>query len=254
MRHFAAVAMLVVGIMLPVYAQRGGSHGGSGHSGSGFHGGFSGGSSGHAASGFRGGFSASAPSRFSGNSRYAGPVRPGVARGLPMGSQYNYGARRGYAGASRYRRPYRSPYRAGYPYGVAPWTGWVDPYLLDYPDDTGYDDSTTSQDYANDGYDSQPPDPQFPEKDQPPPSPPAYRPSYGQPNPSPAPESEAAVTLVFKDGRPPEQIHNYMLSRSTLSVLDKHHREIPVDQLDLAATEKVNRDAGVDFRLPSDSK
>lgn len=35
-----------------------------------------------------------------------------------------------------------------------------------------------------------------------------------------------------------------------VSVWDQGHREIPVDQLDLAATVKLNRDAGVDFRLP----
>jgi hypothetical protein len=59
-----------------------------------------------------------------------------------------------------------------------------------------------------------------------------------------------AVTLVFKDGRPPEQIHNYILTRTTLFVRDQHARKIPTDQLDLAATAKVNQDAGVDFQLP----
>ena len=59
------------------------------------------------------------------------------------------------------------------------------------------------------------------------------------------------MTLVFKDGRPVEQIHNYILTRTMLTVWDEHHRVIPVDQLDLAATEKVNHDAGVDFQLPT---
>jgi hypothetical protein len=65
-----------------------------------------------------------------------------------------------------------------------------------------------------------------------------------------APASQEAVTLVFADGRPSEQIHNYMLTRSTLFVLDQHHRDIPLDELDLAATAKVNHDAGIDFHLP----
>lgn len=59
-----------------------------------------------------------------------------------------------------------------------------------------------------------------------------------------------AVTLVFKDGRPPETIHNYALTRSTLYVTDGRRREIPVADLDLAATEKANREAGVSFELP----
>lgn len=60
----------------------------------------------------------------------------------------------------------------------------------------------------------------------------------------------AAVTLVFKDGRAPETIHNYALTRTTLYVTDAKPQEIPVADLDLAATEKANRDAGVKFSLP----
>ncbi len=63
------------------------------------------------------------------------------------------------------------------------------------------------------------------------------------------------ITLVYKDGRPSEQIHNFLLSRTTLSIWDKdrdrRYRNIPVDELDLAATEKANREAGVDFALPA---
>jgi hypothetical protein len=59
-----------------------------------------------------------------------------------------------------------------------------------------------------------------------------------------------AVTLVFKDGRPAEKIHNYALTRTMLYVTDGRHREIAVADLDLAATEKANRAAGVSFQLP----
>jgi hypothetical protein len=59
-----------------------------------------------------------------------------------------------------------------------------------------------------------------------------------------------AVTLVFKDGRPPEKIHNYALTRTMVYVTDGRHQEIPVAALDLAATEKANREAGVSFQLP----
>jgi hypothetical protein len=61
---------------------------------------------------------------------------------------------------------------------------------------------------------------------------------------------ETAVTLVFKDGRPAEEIHNYILSRTTLTILDNRSRQIPVGDLDLAATEQANRGSGVDFHLP----
>ena len=61
---------------------------------------------------------------------------------------------------------------------------------------------------------------------------------------------DQAVTLIFKDGRAPETIHNYALTRKTLYVTDARPREIPVAALDLAATEKVNRAAGVRFQLP----
>jgi hypothetical protein len=56
---------------------------------------------------------------------------------------------------------------------------------------------------------------------------------------------------VFKDGRPSEQIHNYALTRTDLFVLDQRHRDIPLDELDLAATAKVNHDAGVEFHIPA---
>ena len=73
------------------------------------------------------------------------------------------------------------------------------------------------------------------------------------PPPVREPEPEEAVTLLFKDGRPAEQIHNYMLTRTTLYVRDQHRREISLSDLDVAATKKVNQDAGVDFQLLPES-
>jgi hypothetical protein len=57
------------------------------------------------------------------------------------------------------------------------------------------------------------------------------------------------VTLIFKDGHA-IKVHNYMLSRDTVTVLDGQERDIPVSQLNVAATEKANLDAGVAFGLP----
>jgi hypothetical protein len=79
-------------------------------------------------------------------------------------------------------------------------------------------------------------------------------PSSDQSHPSPASDSEEAVTLVFKDGRPAEKIQNYILTRTTIYVLDQRHRVIPTDLLDLAATANVNHGAGIDFQLPGAHK
>ena len=79
------------------------------------------------------------------------------------------------------------------------------------------------------------------------------------PQPAPAapqmqyvPGSASTVTLIYKDGRPPEQIQNFLATRSTLTVLDGgRRREIPLTDLDLPATIAANRQTGVDFQLPS---
>ncbi len=67
---------------------------------------------------------------------------------------------------------------------------------------------------------------------------------------APVPEP-AAITLVFIDGRPTEQIHNYALTRTTLYVLDAQHQEIPLSQIDIDATQRANRGSGADFNLPT---
>jgi hypothetical protein len=59
-----------------------------------------------------------------------------------------------------------------------------------------------------------------------------------------------AVTLIFKDGRPPQQAYNYMLTATTLYVLDDGRQTIPLRDLDLAAMGDANREAGIDFRVP----
>ena len=151
---------------------------------------------------------------------------------------------------------------AGYPY--LPAWGWGYPYLLnDWDNYDGYD-SQPAGNYAasqypeymagphDDGSAGQP-EPQQPDYTPWPyssPAPPASQPAPAAPGET-SPGAEAVVTLVFKDGRPSEQIHNYMLTSRTLSVLDQRRRDIPVDQLDLVATARVNREAGVDFSVPA---
>jgi hypothetical protein len=146
---------------------------------------------------------------------------------------------------------------SGYPYGyVNPYWGateWLGPGFLDYSGDTGYDGDTAN---GQDGYGPYPAPPD--ELAVQPPYPPypysQYTgPAYGAAPQAPAPEKGAAVTLVYKDGRPSEQVRNFILTRTTLSVWDGQHRDILVEDLDIPATEKANRAAGVDFELPADA-
>ncbi len=130
----------------------------------------------------------------------------------------------------------------GVPY-FAPGDGWVNPYLPWYGDDSGRDDSLAAPTDAPDGYDAPP---QWPGQATP------SQPSSDTPLPTPL--SEEGVTLIFKDGRTPVQIHNFVLTRTEIFVGDEQHRVIPTDLLDLAATAKVNQEAGVDFQLPEARK
>jgi hypothetical protein len=146
-----------------------------------------------------------------------------------------------YGGPGLYQAPYASvPYGFVAPYGVA---GWWGPDSLDFAD-AGPSYSAAAPPYYPGGdpaaYGAGP-------MEQAPPAE-AYRPAYAA---QPPPADEEAVTLIFKDGRPSEQIHNYILTAKTLYVQDEHRQVIPVEQLDLSATEKANLDAGVEFQLPS---
>ena len=226
MKRFTAVALVITGLAIPSCAQRMASRSGfSGHSSQVVHGGF-------------------APT-----SRYGFPAAPTFNGSRPpslapriLRTSPTYYNRRTVNPIVRYRRPYTSFYGVAIPYG---YPGWIGPDYLAYPNPTAYDDSVAPPNYgAAPDYDEQPA-----EETQ------ATARISERSSPATAMlESEDAVTLIFKDGRPPEQIHNYILTRTTLSVWDHRHRDIPVDQLDLTATEKVNHDAGVDFQLPTSSK
>ena len=86
---------------------------------------------------------------------------------------------------------------------------------------------------------------------------PAPRPAYTAEVPTPAAPlpDQPETTLVFKDGRAPQQVQSYAVTRTTLYVLDgARRREIPLSQIDLPATQQTNRDAGVDFNVPAGAK
>lgn len=175
----------------------------------------------------------------------------------PHRPEYNYGGTTLYTGTIL---PYGYPY---YGYGFGDDLGF--PYLdTPYDDGSGYSDQSSypQNSYAPDYGDAYNDSNNYvadsaPEAAEPPPAgqPTNSAPySYGSPQP-PAAQSAAlpqdSVTLIFNNGAPARQIHNYILSRDTLTVLDGPRREIPVSTLDLAATEQANRSAGIDFHLPA---
>lgn len=63
--------------------------------------------------------------------------------------------------------------------------------------------------------------------------------------------AESEITILFKDRRAPEQIRNYALSRTVLYLPGDPGQVIPVKQIDLPATERLNRQKGKLFELPS---
>lgn len=283
MRHSTGIALLLSGLALPACAQHGGGHGGfSGHAGGAspaFHSGF-------AASRPSAPASASRPQAMRPGD--AGMHRPTSmrygAQPLHYGANSGYGINSGRGVQDGHRPPYRRPDRGGiiynYPYGGLGNYYYGSPYGLGfYGDDwdNGYDtsDSSNYQDapyYAPDQYNGFDPQAQGPgyAEGQPQAWPPdqgsgpapgpgmaqlnpdtPYRPYYGTPHPvAVQPAAQPAVTLVFKDHRPNQQIHNYLINGDTITVWDQHPHEIALDQLDIAATEKINHDAGNDLFLP----
>ena len=182
----------------------------------------------------------------------------------------------------RHHNPFRRPFRrffGGYEseysgYFASGWGGWIAPYLWAYPGFSGCpdmwngwdcwdDDAMATLGYGPPGYYAQPPYQYQDQGEAEPPSyagPPAYLslPAAQSASSRPAlpdldPNGRGKVTLIFKDGRPPEEIRNYLLTPDTIYVLDQHNRAIPLNSLNLAATAKANAEDG-DFILPANSK
>lgn len=160
-----------------------------------------------------------------------------MPRGRQVRRASTYQHRLPYRGLHRYRAPYVPLYGSAIGFGL--------PYFIAYPNDFDDDNRQEMPVAAVAENDAQAGGQGLPESD------------LAQSSPAvieaPAEQTEErreAVTIIFKDGRPPEQIYNYILTRDTLYVGGQHQPDIPVEQLDLTATAKVNHDVGVDFRLP----
>jgi hypothetical protein len=83
-------------------------------------------------------------------------------------------------------------------------------------------------------------------------APPTFRPAYQAEAVDAPVNPQPATRLIFKDGSPPVEIHNYALTANMLYVLDGDSRkEIPLSVLNVEATVEANRAAGVDFALPT---
>lgn len=72
--------------------------------------------------------------------------------------------------------------------------------------------------------------------------------------PSPSPITSKPLTVIFKGNRAPEKMHNFMVTSTALTNLDgEHFEKIPLDQIDVAATQQANRSSGIDFEVPVQS-
>jgi hypothetical protein len=194
-------------------------------------------------------------------------IQPNPVQGNPLhhGGSWYGGGHRGWHHAYRGLNGgvgYAALPFYGLPYGV----GYIDPLAMAESD--MMDDDTGQQAQpapARQQYAPQPPYAESPDEGYPPPRAP-YNPETSS---APAPQNNAtenaapatdgldhpAITLVFKDRRPPEKVRSYALTGSSIFIAEPgHQRTIPIADLDLPATIEQNREAGVDFQLPGNSQ
>ena len=236
MRRWLSIATFsLILLALPVWAQRRGGGGGGGahfasRGGSAVH------SSGIHSSGVHSSGIQSSGIRSSGSFRGGSFGRTSGIRIRTGNPYYNY---RGYYGRRGYY-PYYYPYAGYYPYG------W-------YDDPLAYSTDSEDQDsYAGASYLAP-----YPENDS------GVQRDVQALNGKidrlqadvearnrPKTEQEPATALVFRDQHI-EEVRNYAIAGETLWILNAQAaKKIPLAQLDLAATVKMNDDRGVDFQVP----
>ncbi len=272
-RLLTIAASFLLFACIPVFAQRGGGHGGGFGSHGGFGGGQAGGFAGH---GFSGGHMGGG--HFSGGMRagsgfshgFTRASRSGLSRGpyLHNGFHNRYGFHNGNRGRF-HGRGYRGRFRnncygygcwGGYGYGY-PWWGasYYDPFLWDWWDDNSSidDDYNNNLAIANQMNEQSLEQQQMLRQEQedgdqdvyirrPAPSP---APSSSTNDPQPAPIVSPTV-LVYRDQHK-QEIQNYAIVGQTLwNFAPGHTQKIPLTSLDLPATEKANDDRGVTFQVP----
>ena len=284
-------AIVLIALAIPAFAQRGGAHAGSvGSRGFAGHAGFSAPSAFSRSAGSArpaqparyaaiGGvrFLANRPSNYtsrpvsaSGN-RFMAPRPAYRSMGAGSSRTWNNEGDRGRFEARRgsFENWYVNNYPAwpgyGYPYAIDPgFYDWGDSDNS-APDNSAPDNSASDQGgaapyspapYADYGYGVPGETPQegFPGE-----IPPAS--AQGQQRVAPGPTvpsasvAEQPLTVIFKSGRAPVKMQNYMMTGRVLTNLDpRNYEEIPTDQIDVAATQRVNSAAGVGFEIPGASR
>ncbi|WP_162601720.1 hypothetical protein [Occallatibacter savannae] len=273
--------------------QSGGYAGSAAHSGGGFHSGAHGaGGAGYArqpaAPSYSGLTGLQAPSGFSQPGRF--PM-PGLQQQPPRsGSVGNYRGNQLYGaytnpGDYRGHDPHRGPYRGHdhdrrnrgwgaygyapgyvYPYPYVAGPGFYDWGQTDYSENDQGPYAPPPDDGPNYGP-QQPPypasgDAPYPQEQQSAPPPPTTSAApqrqeyhFASASPStPSPNASKPLTVIFKGDRAPEKMQNYMVTATALTNLDGDHFEkIPLDQVDVAATQQANRRSGIDFQIPAPS-
>jgi hypothetical protein len=229
MRRWLSIATFsLILLALPVWAQRRGGGGGGGA---------------HYSS--RGGSAVRSSGSYSSGVRSSGSYRGGSfgrSSGVRIRNGNRYYNQRGIYGRRGYY-PYYYPYAGYYPYG----------YYDGYDNSLAYYTDNEDQDaYAGAAY----PAP-YPENDS------GLQRDVQALNGKidrlqadvetrnrPKTDQEPATALVFRDQHV-EEVRNYAIAGETLWVLNAQAaKRIPLAQLDLAATVKMNDDRGVEFQVP----
>jgi hypothetical protein len=255
MRRLISIAAFAVFLAVPLWAQRGGGHGGGFGGHASFGGGHAGGFAAHSGDAIGGG-------HFSGSTRNVSPpVRsfsgshsafargPGWVRFRTFGFRnpcQGFGCWRGY-GYPGWGSAYYDPWL---------WDWWNDDYSFDqdYRNNLSRADEMNQQsleqqrmwrqeeaDGDQDAYDPYPARPR--------PSPQLSAPSESQ-DPPPAPMYPPTV-LVFRD-RHKEEIRNYAIVGQTLwNFAPQRTEQIPLARFDIPATIQANDERGIAFRIPT---
>jgi hypothetical protein len=270
-------AIALIALAAPAFAQHGGAHAGSfGNRGFAGHAGFSG----HPGFSHPGGLARSAPPI-----RYGGSRSAGFRGTAPM----TYVGRRFLANGNGYttrRPPYRSmaaelsrtgdrrqdrdrfdarrrSFENWYLYNYPTWLGYGYPYVIDpgFYDWGDFDNSQSDQASVAPDYGTPYPDQGYGAPGEPPEQGMANEPwsapiqQAAGPAVASAPVAEPPLTVIFKSTRAPLKMQNYMMTAKVLTDLDsRHYEQIPLDQVDVAATQRVNATAGVEFQIPDASR
>jgi hypothetical protein len=170
------------------------------------------------------------------------PYNPSAA-GLSRSSERNHDRDRFDARRRQFQNWYVNTYPnlLGYPYLLNP-----NLYNLGL-----YDWSDPDNSVSDEAYNQNLPAPDYP---------PYPNQAYAMPIQTPPPASAAPspaqpLVVIFKSGRDPMKIENYLITARVLTDLDsQHYEQIPLDEINLAATQNFNKVAGVDFQVPSQAQ